>query len=232
MNSEIKKKIGILVIATGKYDQFIPALFKSMKKHFLKNHDVTMFVFSDKEIPKKEGLIHIFQEHEGWPNATLKRYHIFSKHKDILSQMDYLYYCDADMLFVADVGDEVLGDLVATIHPGFFDRGRDSYTYEGREESTAYIGPTEGCRYYAGGFNGGISNKFLEMAEQIKNNVDTDFSNNIIAIWHDESHLNKYFMEHKPTIELSPSYCYPESWNIPFEKRLLALDKNHNEIRK
>lgn len=226
-----KYKIGLLVIATGKYDKFVPPLLKSMKEHFLKNQDVTMFVFSDKEIPTQDGLKVIQQEHEGWPNATLKRYHIFSKNKDILSQMDYLFYCDADMLFTADVGDEVLGDLVATIHPGFFDQGRNSYTYEGRKESTAYIALNEGKKYYAGGFNGGTSSKFLEMSEQIKNNVDIDFSNNIIAIWHDESHLNRYLVNNEPTVALSPSYCYPESWNIPFEKRLLALDKNHSEIR-
>jgi len=31
---------------------------------------------------------------------------------------------------------------------------------------------------------------------------------------------------------LDPSYCYPESWNLPYEKKLLALDKNHQEIRR
>ena len=41
-----KKKIGLLVIATGKYDMFVPPLFKSVKKHFMNNHDVTVFVFT------------------------------------------------------------------------------------------------------------------------------------------------------------------------------------------
>ena len=69
------------------------------------------------------------------------------------------------------------------------------------------------------------------MAECIKKNIDIDLNNNIIAVWHDESHLNRYFIDNKPEIELSPSYCYPENWNLPFEKKLIALDKNHNEIR-
>lgn len=38
-------KIGVLVIATGKYDMFIPPLFKSIKKHFMTNHEVTVFIF-------------------------------------------------------------------------------------------------------------------------------------------------------------------------------------------
>ena len=33
------------------------------------------------------------------------------------------------------------------------------------------------------------------------------------------------------TVILDPSYCYPESWDLPFPKRLLALDKHHEEIR-
>lgn len=226
----MKKKIGLLVISTGKYDVFIPNLFKSMKKYFLKNHEVTMIVFSDKDMPKKEGLSHIFQEHEGWPNATLKRYHIFDKHKEVLSEYDYLFYCDADMLFVSEVGDEIIGDLVCTIHPGFFNGTRG--TYETNNNSTAFVSDMEVSKYYAGGFNGGNSNNFLKMASFIKNNIDIDLEKKIIAVWHDESHLNRYLIDNKPNIELSPSYCYPEKWNIPFKKKLLALDKNHEEIRK
>ena len=71
-------------------------------------HDVTVFVFTDKALPAKNGLVAIHQDHEPWPNPTLKRYHVFDKHKDVLSEMDYLYYCDADMLFVSEVGDEIL----------------------------------------------------------------------------------------------------------------------------
>ena len=225
-------KVGLLVIATGKYDQFIPLLYKSMKKHFLKNHDVTMFVFTDQEMPQKEDIISLPHAHEPWPNPTLKRYHVFDKYKENLSKMDYLYYCDADMRFVGDVGDEVLPDpesnLVATEHPGFYGGRRG--TYETRKESTAYVSNEEGECYFAGGFNGGTSEAFLNMSATIKERVDKDLENGIIAIWHDESQMNRYLIDYKPK-KLNPSYCYPESWALPFEKKLLALDKNHSEIR-
>ena len=225
-------KIGLLVIATGKYDMFIPPLFKSVKKHFLNNHEVTMFVFTDGDMPKKEGLVSLPNEHEPWPNATLKRYHVFDKHRKELSKMDYLYYCDADMLFVSEVGDEILPDneseLVATEHPGFFGGRRG--TYETRPESTAYVAEDEGECYVAGGFNGGTSEAFLRMSKALKEMVDKDLESDIIAIWHDESQLNRYMIDNNYKL-LNPSYCYPESWDIPFKKKLLALDKNHEEIR-
>lgn len=225
-------KIGLLVIATGKYDIFIPPLLKSAKKHFMKNHEVTMFVFTDKDMPKKDGLITLKHQHESWPNPTLKRYHVFDKYNKELSKMDYLYYCDADMLFVSDVGDEILPDteteLVATEHPGFYGGRRG--TYETNIKSTAYVSNEyKGC-YFAGGFNGGTSKAFLNMSREIKDRVNKDLENNIIAIWHDESQLNRYLIDNQPKV-LNPSYCYPESWDLPFEKKILALDKNHKEIR-
>ena len=232
-------KIGVLAICLGKYDIFVPPLVKSIEQFFLKDHEITLFCFTDKELPSKKGRVKIQRMELDpkefmpfFPMATLKRYHAFSKYNKELLAMDYLYYCDVDMRFVSEVGEEIFPTtdigLVGTEHPGFFGGRRG--TYEEREGSTAYVSKQEGLVYYAGGFNGGKSLPFLEMSEQIKDNIDKDFQNNIIALWHDESHMNRYFINNPPTT-LSPSYCYPESWEIPFEKKLLALDKNHSEIR-
>lgn len=228
-----KKKIGMVVIATNKYTQFIPPLMKSAQRFFMPGHDVRMFVFTDGTVPPHPMITRIEQEHMPWPHTTLQRYNIFHKHREQLSEMDYLFYSDADMRFVATVGDEILPDtdtgLVGTEHPGFY--GGRQGTYETNPLSMAYVVPGKAKTYYAGGFNGGTSQAFLKMAEYIAGNVTTDLNNDIIAIWHDESHMNRYFIDHPPKT-LSPSYCYPESWNIPFEKKLLALDKNHGDIRK
>jgi histo-blood group ABO system transferase len=85
--------------------------------------------------------------------------------------------------------------------------------------------------YFAGGFNGGSSIEFLKMCDKISTNIEKDLQNGYIAIWHDESHLNRYFLDNPPTKILDPGYCYPESWGLPFSKKLLALDKNHEEMR-
>lgn len=123
-----------------------------------------------------------------------------------------------------------MGERVATQHPGFVGRRG---TYETDPRSTAYVAPHEGECYFAGGFNGGSKDNFMHMASTITRRIqrDFDFFPNKIAIWHDESHVNRYFIDYKPTVILSPSYCYPGALSIPYHKRLVALDKNHSEMR-
>lgn len=223
-------KVGLLIIATNKYIQFLQPLIESADKYFLPNQEVTYFVFTNKDIniESSRDIVKIDVEHKEWPWMTLGRYKIFSNNSDELSEMDYLYYCDVDMKFVDIVGDEILSDRVATQHPGYYERRG---TPEYRPESLAYVSLNEEMQYFAGGFNGGSSKEFLKMSEIISENINKDYSNGIIAIWHDESHMNRYFIDNKPTKILTPSYCYGESMNIPFEKKLIALDKNHSEVR-
>lgn len=222
-------KVGLLLIATGKYDRFVQPLLDSVDKYFLKAHEVHKFLFTDSDNFKETEYLHIIPKaHEPYPAPTLKRYEMFISHKQELSKMDYLFYCDVDMLFVDEVGEEILSERVATIHPGYLG-GRG--TPETRKQSKAYVSPEEKLCYYAGGFNGGTSESFLKMSDQLDKNIKEDNKNNIMAIWVDESHMNRYFIDNPPTKILTPSYCYPESWNLPYKKRLLALDKDHKNIR-
>jgi len=228
-------KIGLLTIATNLYTDFIHKLYESADKYFCKDYDTKYYLFTNNvnfnvQTNKKYKIL--FIDHEKWPFITLKRYHIFSLYEKELLEMDYLYYCDADMLFVNNVQDDILGERVATIHPGFYNKNKNSYTYETNLKSKAYISKPNGKQYYAGGFNGGSTEEFLKMSKILKNNIDIDLKNNIIAKWHDESHLNHYYnITTTPTLELSPSYCYPENWCIPFDKKILALDKNHKKYQ-
>lgn len=232
-------KICILNIATNKYIQFIEPFLDSVAENFLNGHEISALVFTDHDIEESSENVKISKiEHEPWPIPTLKRYHYFHKEREYISQFDYCYYFDVDMRVVGKVGEEVFGDLVATQHPGFWWKDNMQYSYERREESTAYIPHGEGKMYYAGGFNGGKPEHFLKMSETIVQNVEKDFGKGIIAVWHDESHMNRYLLDNPPSLELTPSYCFPEAvdynpggWNVPFERKILALEKNHAEVR-
>lgn len=225
------KKINLLIIATNKYIRFLQPLLSSADQYFLPNQNVSYSIFTDHQqldlnISRPYNIFNV--PHKAWPSSTLYRYSFFKQYEHQLASSDYLYYCDADMLFVDDINTEILSDRVGTLHPAF--RGERG-TPETNSISTACVQPTEQMSYFAGGFNGGSAIEFLKMSDIISKNIDTDLQNGYIAIWHDESHLNRYFLDNPPTKILDPGYCYPESWQLPFRKRLLALDKNHEEMR-
>jgi histo-blood group ABO system transferase len=74
----------------------------------------------------------------------------------------------------------------------------------------------------------------MSMAEVIANRVNKDIENGVTALWHDESHMNRYLIDNPPKLELSPSYCYAEEFygtDYPYEPKIIALKKNHNELR-
>ncbi len=221
---QARYKIGLLVVATSKYTRFIGPLLESADKYFCNNHKVTYFIFTDGQLPEHENVITIYQEHLGWPRATLMRAAIYTEHKELLQDQDYLFACDADMLFVDEVGDEILSNRVGTQHPSFVGRRG---TYEKRPISKACVGRDEGKHYFAGAFYGGSRDKFLKGVQIMAENIKADLSKNIIAVWHDESHLNRYFIDYPPTRILSPSYCYPECRRLNYKKKLLTVNKNH-----
>lgn len=246
-------KVGLLSVATGKYTRFLEPLYKSIEQNFLINHSKIYIIFTDniKDVSDVVSRLNIEAEifeiqRKGFPGDTLYRYHHFFSAKERLKKRgnncpQALFYMDADMLVVDKVGDEILPTrhkrLIATAHPGYYDRpGHNPIgSPETRSASTAFL-PNDRIRpcYWAGGFNGGEFETFMSMSTAIMDRIDRDDSNNIIAIWHDESHLNAYLSEEKVINQvktMTPSYCYPQSWEIPFKKKIIALDKNHAEIR-
>jgi histo-blood group ABO system transferase len=167
------------------------------------------------------------------------RFGMYHDHKDVFEGQDYVFACDADMLFVADVPESILSDRIATRHPYFWDGDeskREKLTYEDNPVSAACIRPDEGAYYFCGGVFGGKTENFLHMAQTIASNIESDLRKHFIAVWHDESHVNRYFIDYPPTLILTPSYCYPEH-NIYEKKRnlpqhiLVALEKNKGQLR-
>ena len=200
-------KICILTIATNKYIQFVERLYNNIEENFLNGHEIECLLFTDHEIEESSDNVKISKiDHESWPMPTLKRYNYFTKEKDFISKFDYCFYFDVDMAVISKVGDEVLSDLVATNHPYKINEKPEQYSYERRSESLAYVPLGEGTNYYAGGFNGGSTKEFLKMSEVIANRVNKDLDNGIVAIWHDESHMNRYLIDNPPTLKLTPSY--------------------------
>jgi hypothetical protein len=224
--------IGILYICTGKYDIFWKKFFLSAEKNLLPGHEKKYFVFTDAKQLYAEGshkVQKIYKETLGWPYNTLFRFKMFLGVEEDLQKCDYLFFFNANIVFVDKIGDDILpgeanGGLLAVKHPGFWDKPRSAFPYDSNESSTAYIPQDEGEHYFMGGFNGGQSGPYLQLIKTLNNNIHADIGKDVIALWHDESHLNKYMLDKKPKI-LSPAYGFVEGYAIPFKPKLVVLLK-------
>lgn len=240
------KKIGVLLISTGKYHIFVQPLIDDIDKHFFVGHEIEIYLFSDREmnieLRKSECRINVVRvptEHKPFPHPTLKRYEFFTNAADKITS-DYLFYLDVDMGIVGDVGEEILpdeshGGLVVTHHPGFYRGGWGSTNCN--PASKAWIPEEQRKTYFAGGFNGGETKAFLAMAKELSENIADDESRGVMAEWHDETHLNAYMSTRNPK-KLTPEYCMVEQqelrdrWGIAhFAPKIIALAKNHAELR-
>ena len=233
MNFDKPMTIGVLIIATNKYKQFIQQLLDSIDRYFFRHDKVNIYLFIDNlsfsfNTTDRINIVKIIIPPDKFPTVTLHRYKYFTEASDKID-CEYLFYSDVDMRFVGEVGKEILPNkkelLTAVLHPGFY-KGNGSWC--NNEHSTAFT--VNKNKYFAGGFQGGERDKYLEVCKLLSNNISKDEEKGIIAEWHDESHWNCYLSKNYFK-ELTPSYCYPEGWHIPFVKRLLALNKNHAEIR-
>lgn len=229
--AQTRYKIGLLIVATGQhYFTCAKELIESAQKHFCADHDVTYFVFTDGHL-SMPGVVILEQQRMGWPYDSMMRFHTYYKYREHFADYDYLFACDADMRFVAAVGDEILGERVATIHPQVrFRQG----IYEDNPFSTACVGRNQTSHYCAGAFYGGTKDEFIKLIYTAQENINIDLARGYIARVNDESHLNKYFTIHKPTVLLGPEYCHFESWHSPYKPKLVArdsLDANKKNMR-
>lgn len=241
-------KVALISICLNEpYWPFLKNMIDSAKKFFLKGHQVDFITWSDMPGANDTGANVIPTEPCEWPIPTLKRYHLFLKEEELLKQYDYVFYCDADMLFVSRVGNEILGDgLTVAQHPMYALRREYIPPYEPNSQSASYI-PRPGrivdkdgkkafeTLYFAGGFQGGRTDVFISAMKSMKKLVDDDFTqNNYIPIWNDETVWNKYLFDNPPSIVLSPSYIYPDSliktyyhkvWGRSYVPKLVTLTK-------
>lgn len=237
------KSIGVFYICTGKYNIFWEKFYKSSEQYFCPGIKKYYFVFTDSEInPKGENVTIVHQDKLGWPYDTLMRFHMFNRIKKEALKLDYLFFFNANMVFLKKILPKNIlpneeEQLVGVKHP-FFYGGTEGAPYEDNPESMAYVLPTEALHYVAGGLSGGFSKAYMEMSAIIAENIDKDSQKEIIAKWHDESHINNYFSKFKKYKILDPGYIVPEKRlkTIPFEPKIVVLDKvfagGHEELRK
>lgn len=195
----------------------------------------------------------------GWPEATLHRYRIYSEYRESLVE-DVLMHLDSDMIVEQNFLNVIFSRPLAegmglVLHPGYFrpkgllklsyylaDKGaflRDLRirlrigglgAWENRVDSQAYVARGRRKGYFCGGIWFGERRAFLALVQKLESQERIDSAIGITAIWHDESHLNKWASENEFSI-FSPSLCYEKSYKnlIGIKNIITAVNKNSDE---
>jgi hypothetical protein len=59
---------------------------------------------------------------------------------------------------------------------------------------------------FMGSFNCGIGNAFLRLICTFSQRIQMDINEDVVALWHDESHLNRYFWENRKYVNSLSKY--------------------------
>jgi len=229
--------VAIIFIGTNKYLNFFPKYYETCEELLFPGVKKQYYVFTDggivgDEIPDHITAIKI--PHKEWPSITLERFHTILLAEELIQEHDWLLFLDADMRVDAVVNsEEVLNDekdFIAVHHPCHYNTGTGDF--ERRPESEACITGNP-LQYYQGCLWGGRMEAVIPMMKLLKERVDKDYSNDIIAVWHDESHLNRFFIENQDRVHaLPPDYAYPECFpQYPYQRKIVHLAKDNSSYQ-
>ena len=232
-----QKTVAILYIATGRYTVFWKYFYESAEKYLLNNCLKHYFVFTDNSediAGKSRGNVTCIQQNKlGWPFDTLMRFDIFLSIKDQLEAFDYIFFFNGNSEIVSEItSDDLLPltedqKLVFAHQPHMFHLSKRKFTYDRNPESSAYIPNGQGQYYFMGGINGGDTSAYLEMCEKLNQNIKSDLEKDVIALWHDESHLNKYALNRDDVKILPPLFSRGEYEYWKKTSKVVFLDKSH-----
>ena len=237
-------KVAITFIGTNKYLDFLPKYYENIEKYFLPNSEKTIFAFTDGDLNDTPDNLKVYhQEHLEWPYITLKRFEIINKAREEIDKHDWLVFIDADALPVVEITEEEFftdKPLFGVHHPCHF-LGMEPHTqapgaYDQNPDSEAYVDTSKGLPevYYQGCFWGGKVPNVCAMIDELEARVNRDLEKNVVALWHDESQINKYFLERLDMVHTyGPEYAFPEVFKdyCQFSPKIVHLAKDNSSYQ-
>uniref|UniRef100_A0A3B3V9U8 Alpha 1,3-galactosyltransferase 2 n=1 Tax=Poecilia latipinna TaxID=48699 RepID=A0A3B3V9U8_9TELE len=203
--------VALTVFAVGRL-----TFLNSSEQHFMSSLPVTYYVFTDspelvpniKLAPNRHLKVIEVERHTRWQDISMMRMKAISDviESDIRHHATHVFCFDVDQVFTGRFGPEALGDSVALLHAHYYHLPRMLFTYDHNPKSKAFM--KTGDFYYHAAIFGGSWRSVKALTEACYRSIMADKENEVEALWHDESHLNKYFWLHKPSRVLSPEYCW------------------------
>ena len=219
--STVNTQVAIVLVATGPdYQAFARRLIPQIRSRFT-THPKTIFLVTDAvDFPEADHVLRV--EHLPMPLPSLFRYHWICCLAHRLRMFSHLYYLDADLEIVDQIGDEVLQSVVAVRHYIWPTSELASLApFEHRRDSAAYVCASEAKQYVQGSFQGGDCARYLEIALELRGRINQDLHRgpnieSLIGIWWDESHWNRWVNDNLQEVTLlPPEYALGDSgWSL------------------
>ncbi|KAM3911692.1 N-acetyllactosaminide alpha-1,3-galactosyltransferase-like [Leptodactylus fuscus] len=232
--------VGLSVFAVGRYlDTYLKDFLVSASHYFMLGLPCIVYVLTDRplDVPRIHSrpgmsitLIKVTKRPR-WQDISMLR---MMDLRDLVlplayDEVDYLFCMDVDQIFTSSYGPETLGALVAQLHSGYY--LSPDLPYERSPLSEAFIPPHMGRFYYHGAVFGGKPSHLSNLTSSCLRSILKDKERGVEAIWHDESHLNKYLiLDQLPSKVLSPEYCWDNRLWLRYHKMSWAA-KDYKKTR-
>uniref|UniRef100_G3TYL9 Uncharacterized protein n=1 Tax=Loxodonta africana TaxID=9785 RepID=G3TYL9_LOXAF len=221
--------IGLTMFAVKKVCGLSEAAPRDRRGHVMVEHRVNCCVFADQPdvipqvlLPEGRWMI-IFEvwDYAGWQDSSMLHLEVINNFSEqhFLQEEDYLLCADGNLKFNDHVGVEIL--LVHHLACWLL-----------QAQSQVYISEDEGDFYYTGFWGGGWCQVY-RLTKACHQVTMVDQANDIEAVWHEESHLSKYLLYHKPTKSLSPEYVWNNQllgWSTMMKRMRNVDPENHQAI--
>ena len=236
-------KLTVIFIGTGSYLNFLPKWYEACEQYLVPSIKKQYCVFTDGEmsdVPDNVAFFH--QDHMPWPYITLLRFKTILNAKDVLLNSDWVLFLDADTLVVDEIKEKDLftdKKYIGVHHPCHFmqmdPHNKPPGAFETNLKSNACITEDDDTSiYFQGCLWGGRVPDVIEMIEELDNRTQDDLSREVIAVWHDESQMNKFFAQRRNDVHvLGPSFAYPEVFSeyCDFEPTIIHLAKDNSKYQ-
>ena len=108
--------------------------------------------------------------------------------------------------------------------------------FETNKKSKACITPQDDTSvYFQGCLWGGRVPEVIDMMLELAKRTTIDLNADYIAVWHDESQMNKFFAERRDEVNvLHPAFAYPEDFDssCDFEPKIVHVSKDNSKYHK
>ncbi|XP_061584645.1 globoside alpha-1,3-N-acetylgalactosaminyltransferase 1-like [Cololabis saira] len=215
--------VALFALVVGTYVRYHRRFLSSAETYFLPDQKVTYYILTDRDPssldppvklePRRHVKVVQVAELPGWDRLAYRRIILLADViRDLVdSDVEYIFCIDVDQEFVGPVREEILGDLVATLHPELYGMPRTAFPYEVEEVSSACVEEDEGDFYYTSEFYGGSVSEMYKLARACSVLILQDQANKVTPRELEESYLNRYLIDHRPTCVLSPEYSWWDS---------------------